>query len=241
MTTQNASQAPTVNEQRLTYVLRTSGQPQSISLQIEMRGNDPCFLAKDVCDFLGIGNTTESLRNLDEDEKLTSVVLRAGQAREMNFVTESGLYSLVFQSRKPEAKKFRKWVTNEVLPSIRKYGFYIPDTNGIEGKLKDVAFDYFGEAKRKGYQYRAALRALGLNPNTTYANSWIKLYPKEFNKREGIWFICEKFLEVLAINKAYRQSVNPLKEKIKMLPSMGYVQIENQLNLFANEKEGGLL
>ena len=82
------------------------------------------FVAKDVCDVLGLGNTTEALRGLDDDEKLTSEVLRSGQKRELNLITESGMYALIFRSYKPEAKKFRKWVTSVVLPSIRKTGKY---------------------------------------------------------------------------------------------------------------------
>lgn len=101
-------------------------------INVTMINDIPFFLAKDVCDVLGIGNPTESLRNLDEDEKLTSVVLRAGQNRNVNFVNESGLYNLIFQSRKPQAKSFRKWVTSEVLPQIRKTGSY--SINGAKYK-----------------------------------------------------------------------------------------------------------
>ncbi|MCL8000851.1 Bro-N domain-containing protein, partial [Brucella sp. 21LCYQ03] len=67
---------------------------------------------------------TEALRGLDSDEKLTSEMLRAGQKRKVNLISESGLYALVFKSRKPSALKFRKWITKEVIPSIRKKGFY---------------------------------------------------------------------------------------------------------------------
>lgn len=86
--------------------------------------NNPLFIAKDVCEILNLNNVTEALRNLDDDEKLTSEILRAGQNRNVNLITESGLYSLVIRSNKPEAKVFKKWVTAEVLPSIRKNGIY---------------------------------------------------------------------------------------------------------------------
>lgn len=89
-----------------------------------MFNHEPWFVAADVCNALNIGNVTDAVRRLDEDEKLTSIVSRAGQNREVNMVNESGLYNLIFQSRKPEAKAFRKWVTSEVLPSIRKTGRY---------------------------------------------------------------------------------------------------------------------
>lgn len=82
------------------------------------------FAAVDVCNVLGLTNTTEALRSLDDDEKLTSVLLRAGQNRPVNLLNESGLYALIFKSRKESAQQFRKWVTKEVIPSIRKKGYY---------------------------------------------------------------------------------------------------------------------
>ena len=89
------------------------------------KNGKPWFVAKDVCDVLGLSNITEALRNLDGDE-LTSEILKSGnQGREMKLVSESGLYALVIRSNKPNAKKFRKWITSEVLPSIRKTGGYI--------------------------------------------------------------------------------------------------------------------
>lgn len=84
---------------------------------------DIWFVAKDVCEILDLSNTTVAIQNLDEDE-VTKLNL-GSQFGETNFINESGLYTLIIRSRKPEAKKFRKWVTNEVLPSIRKNGGYI--------------------------------------------------------------------------------------------------------------------
>lgn len=94
--------------------------------QIRVLQNDGAvwFVAKDVCDALGLTNATETLRSLDDDEKLTSEILRSGQNRKMRLINESGLYNLIFRSNKPEARAFRKWVTSEVLPSIRQRGHY---------------------------------------------------------------------------------------------------------------------
>lgn len=83
---------------------------------------EPWWVAKDVCDVLDIQNPTMSLKNLESDE-VTKYNL-GGLSGESNIVNESGLYSLILQSRKPEAKKFKKWITSEVLPSIRKTGQY---------------------------------------------------------------------------------------------------------------------
>ena len=85
---------------------------------------EPWFVAKDVCEILGIVDSTTATRELESDELDRTVCVSGGQRREMTIVSESGLYALVFKSRKPEAKEFRKWVTKEVLPQIRKTGRY---------------------------------------------------------------------------------------------------------------------
>lgn len=86
--------------------------------------SEPWWVAKDICDILELTNITESLKRIDEED-LTSVKLNSGgQDREMKIINESGLYSLILLSIKPEAKKFKKWITSEVLPSIRKTGQY---------------------------------------------------------------------------------------------------------------------
>jgi hypothetical protein len=82
------------------------------------------FIAKEVCDLLEIKNASDAVSRLDDDEKQTSVLPISGQNRNVNIISESGLYALVFRSKKPSAKKFRKWVTKEVIPAIRKTGSY---------------------------------------------------------------------------------------------------------------------
>lgn len=87
------------------------------------KDNEPMFCLADVCKALEIKNATDVAKRLDFDE-LTRFNL-GGQSGETNFVNESGLYAVILRSDKPNAKKFRKWVTSEVLPSIRKNGGYI--------------------------------------------------------------------------------------------------------------------
>lgn len=97
-------------------------------VRVVMQGADPWFVGKDVCECLGLENVSEALRGLDEDEKITlsnpDGNPKAGIPHQMNVISESGLYSLILRSRKPEAKAFKRWVTHEVLPSIRKTGHY---------------------------------------------------------------------------------------------------------------------
>ena len=104
-----------------TYTFNPGNQP----VRVETIGGEPWFVAKDVCDALTISNNRDAVALLDEDEKLMSVITTSGQGRQMWLVNESGLYNLIFQSRKPEARKFRKWVTSEVLPAIRRTGGYM--------------------------------------------------------------------------------------------------------------------
>jgi prophage antirepressor-like protein len=104
-------------------------------VRILMRQDNPWFCAADVCRILEIGNPTDVVNALDEDERCS--VSRSemtldnvegqktrGGARFFNLISESGLYALVFKSRKAEAKRFRKWVTAEVLPALRRTGRY---------------------------------------------------------------------------------------------------------------------
>lgn len=92
---------------------------------------EPWFVAKDVCDILELGNTTNALRALDEDEKtnFTNCNVAQNGGRAPLIISEPGLYKLIMRSRKPEAKEFQRWVTHEVLPQIRKTGGYIPATD----------------------------------------------------------------------------------------------------------------
>jgi prophage antirepressor-like protein len=93
-------------------------------IRVIMQGDEPWFVAKDVCGALELSDVSMATRNLDTDEKGTSTVGTPGGNQHMTIVSEAGLYSLIFQSRKPEAKQFKRWVTHEVLPSIRKTGGY---------------------------------------------------------------------------------------------------------------------
>lgn len=84
--------------------------------------DEPWFVASDICKALDISNPSVAIARLDEDERSKFNLGRQGEG---NIVNEYGLYSLVLASRKPEAKKFKRWITHEVIPSIRKHGGYI--------------------------------------------------------------------------------------------------------------------
>lgn len=90
--------------------------------------DNPWFVAVDVCRALGIENNTwKTLSSLDDDEKGTTISSTPGGNQKVSIINEAGLYSLILRSRKPEAKAFKRWITHEVIPSIRKTGGYVAD------------------------------------------------------------------------------------------------------------------
>ena len=92
-----------------------------------MIDGEPWFIAADICKALDLGQTTNAVRRLDRDEvaRVGDLNLNKGAVGEINAVSEAGMYALVLSSRKPEAKAFKRWVTHEVIPSIRKHGAYL--------------------------------------------------------------------------------------------------------------------
>lgn len=115
---------------------------------VEIDG-DVWFVANEVCNLLEIKNTSDAVSRLDDDEKLLSVLPIAGQNRNVSLISESGLYALVFKSNKPSAKKFRKWVTKEVIPTIRKTGGF--GINRLETPNFVIRFNDNWDRTDKGY------------------------------------------------------------------------------------------
>ena len=99
---------------------------EDASIRMKMIDDKPWFVAKDVCEILGLIKNRDALSHVDDEDKRVSIVVDTlGGPQSMTAVNESGFYALIFQSRKPQAKAFRKWVTSEVLPSLWKYGYYV--------------------------------------------------------------------------------------------------------------------
>ena len=128
MTTEMLDSMVSSNSQSLSNASASSAiklfeNPQ-FRVRVIMRCADPWFVAKDACDCLKITNVSKACQTLDEDEKGITKGYTLGGSQDMMLISESGLYTLIMRSNKPEAKVFRKWVTSEVLPSIRKTGSY---------------------------------------------------------------------------------------------------------------------
>lgn len=156
-------------------------EKEGTPIRVQLINDEPWFVAKDVCDFLEHTNHKVALRALDEDE-VRKVYLTDSLGRQQltNAVCESGLYALIIRSNKPEAKKFRKWVTAEVLPSIRKTGRYETMKSRMAGgflDLRDIPYESFkfkGGAVRmvesdgvKWYSINDVFRCIGSRTEST--------------------------------------------------------------------------
>ena len=100
---------------------------------------EPWFVAADVCKALELGNPSMTVERLDDDEKGISTIDTLGGKQRMAIINEPGLYSLVITSRKPEAKAFKRWITHEVIPAIRKHGAYMTE-NVIDRMIESPDF-----------------------------------------------------------------------------------------------------
>ena len=111
-------------------------------------GDEPWFVALDVCAFLELAHPASSLRHLDDDEKGVHSVHTPGGQQKLSIINEPGLYSLILRSRKPEAKAFKRWVTHDVLPAIRKTGSYsVTTAHDIPRTLPDALRAYAAEVE----------------------------------------------------------------------------------------------
>lgn len=110
--------------------LQIFNSPEFEAIRTIEKDGEPWFVGKDVATALGYSDSFGSLKkHVDEEDKLVCQIDSAGQKRDITIINESGLYSLVLSSKLPTAKKFKRWVTNEVIPSIRKHGAYMtPET-----------------------------------------------------------------------------------------------------------------
>lgn len=110
----------------------------NIPVRVVMVDDEPWWVASDVCAVLDLGNTAMSVSRLDDDEKGISSIDTLGGKQNILIINEFGLLSLILGCRKPEAKTFKRWVTHEVLPAIRKHGAYITAEarNQLKSELK---------------------------------------------------------------------------------------------------------
>lgn len=140
------------------------------------------FVAKDVCEILEYSNVSQTMDKMDDDEKLLYKIHISGQQKETWTINESGLYHLILTSTKPEAKKFRKWVTSVVLPSIRKAGKYttkvgqqrelelqqlMNEVEEIENSISKLKSDINDLKDKKDEKYARIKQIIKTDPNQT--------------------------------------------------------------------------
>ena len=144
-------------------------------------GGQPYFVGKDVAGILGYANTRKALIDHIDEEDKDDVTIRdaIGRNQTMTAINESGLYSLILSSKMPNAKKFKRWVTNEVLPAIRKHGLYVTDDLIADPDLAIAAFTALKEEREKNKELMAAV-AIGqqqiaeMKPKATYYDVVLK-------------------------------------------------------------------
>ena len=190
-------------------------------VRIILIDDQPWFVAKDVCNILGLSNPTEALRSLDDDEKNTlrnPEGIHSGPGNpNVNIVNESGLYALIFKSRKPEAKKFRKWVTSEVLPAIRKHGAYIDRPEPLTPSEKQLL---------KELVHKRAATAGG-DPGKTIAEIWSRIHNK-FRVNSYHELPRHRLAEVIEYINAMRLTPHPDERPIS---EKEFIQLRNAIHV----------
>lgn len=151
------------------------------------------FVTKDVCDVLGISNYRNTLTKLDDDEKGVQTMDTLGGKQQLSVVNESGLYAIIIRSNKPTARKFRKWITSEVLPQIRKTGAYsIPGRtipvfvkrfndnwdrvdHGYFSVISELVIRFYGRLEQVGYILPdRSVKGIELRPDVSVGRMFAK-------------------------------------------------------------------
>ncbi|MED4922920.1 BRO family protein [Anoxybacillus geothermalis] len=207
---------------QLTQVFNYSGN----QVRTIIRDNEVWFVAKDVCEVLEIKNPSDALGRLEDDEKTTIALTDSGgRPYKLSIVNEPGLYALILGSRKPEARQFKRWVTHEVIPTIRKTGGYVAnDDLFVETYLKHadeqtkLLFRATLETVRKQNEQIAAMQPKAdyfdalvdrrLLTNFRDTAKELKIKPKAFID----WLLEKKYI--------YRDQKGKLKPYAQYVPSL---------------------
>lgn len=189
----------------------------SVRTALDQDGNI-WFVAKDVCDVLGIVNNRDAISRLDEDEKDTidPHIFTVGntdtenrRGSELSIINESGMYTLVLTSRKPQAKEFKKWLTHEVIPTIRQHGGYIYGQEMLETKDQKEIKEKLSELSEKVKYLRVRRRQLRkqvsnlqenkkkLRKQVNNLNEYADLYEDLFEKAQADYVVAMEENEYL--------------------------------------------
>lgn len=192
---------------------------------------EPWFIAADVCRALDVKNGRDAVSRLDDDEKGVALTDTLGGRQEMAAVSEAGLYALVLSSRKPEAKAFKRWVTHEVLPSIRQHGAYMTEAT-LERALSEP--DFLISLATKLKEEREARIAAELD-KAVLTQQVAELRPKA--SYYDLILQCASLLSVTEISKDYGMSAKAFNKKLHEL-KIQYQQ-SGVWFLYAEYQDGG--
>ena len=210
-----------------------------------VKDGEPLWIAKDVCEVLGISNSRDAVSGLDDDELVSVITTSGGQNREFNAVTESGLYNLIFRSRKPEARAFRRWVTHDVLPSIRKTGMYA--VMPLEKRISELIERNRAELNEKTINDIVAMTARVLCGKKPYKSSYqmqvdehgdevrafvAETYPTEMRPvKEPSRIIYDRYL-----TWAKRQGIDSPLAKVQLFKLMGAMMLGETFLMWTSMK-----
>ncbi|WP_342992620.1 phage antirepressor [Blautia sp. 2227st1_G12_2227SCRN_220401] len=194
------------------------------SVRVVMVNKKPYFVARDVAEILGYNNPRDAIsKHVDEEDKDVAKCDTPGGAQDLTVINESGLYSLILSSKLPSAKRFKKWVTSEVLPSIHKHGLYATD-NVIDNILNNPDFGI--ELLTKLKEERAARveaerkNAILMHVNKTYTVTEIA---KELGLRSATQ------LNRILAEKKIQYQVNGTWVMYSRYSNLGYEEIKQEV------------
>ena len=185
-------------------------------VRIVNKNNEMWFVAKDICDILKLGRPFDRLRNLDDDEKGAFSTRTPGGNQRLLAVNESGLYNLIFKSRNSEAKKFRKWVTSEILPTLRVKGKYeidqalaLPEPGALiamPDKIKGVeSITINGDEMLPFYAF---MKSIGICTAKLRA---VNAYPGQFARINGRLYISRRLASIKFLDMQLTRAKRELK------------------------------
>lgn len=165
------------NNQQQNNQVQVFNSNQFGEVRVIMQDGEPWFVGKDVAEILGYTNTPKAIRDhIDNEDKLTERIVLAGQNREVIIINESGLYSLILSSKLPSTKAFKRWVTSEVLPAIRKHGGYLTSEKVEEALLNpDVLIKLATQLKvEREQRIKAETQLQVAKPKVNYYDEYMK-------------------------------------------------------------------
>jgi prophage antirepressor-like protein len=195
-------------------------------IRIVMQDNSPWFVASDVCDALDLSNPSKTVGRLDDDEKGITSSYTLGGKQDVLIVSEPGLYKLIFASRKQQAKAFERWVTHDILPSIRKHGVYatdelLADKEALNAALYDLCKERQLHEVTKQQLLEAQNEISLAKEKRKQTNAKIKESAKK--TREAETLTTRKMLVALmrrvasgAFNKSYKRGANAFYKCLKL-------------------------